>query len=362
MWTGLRRKAQPVEKHVFMLSSTMITVCPTSGPPRSGSAFRDAFTKRRPSLSSLNEPVALRSYPFSIPLPCSPKSGESLPPTRAPAPRNNSSNLDGFEISYRIIATWQPNDTSFDDSSRLEIPVHFQPESVSQSQKFATTRVDSWLELPLKSDHPISFWCAATLPTSVTFKRGSLVPYFVVFATRPRSTALANEIATDATVSVSLRRKVTMTKQVRSAPLPPGTPISPGDEAKSSILKRPRSGQLRSKTSSLPLQDSRECSAGSDSHPPRLPTQVVFKDIKTLKNDVCIGFPKRPRSRRDFRKHLNSEEIEASPDGLIYSKISLDGDLLPSIDVEGLSVKYYLDVCVLFEQDNLYAEIPIRIV
>ena len=259
------------------------------------------------------------------------------------------------------------------------------------------TQIKSWLEFPLISDHPVSFWCAVcnqihpydkfmtlfsqvTLPTPVTFKRGLSIPYFVVFMTKPGSADLAEEIAADATISVSLLRKVTTTKQVQLPPSPPETPADENDVTKGKLLKRSRSRQLLSKASAISLQGSGQVFPDRDRSLPRLPTEVVFYDTKTLKNDVCIGFPKRPRHLRYPGRHLTLEEIETLPDGLFRSKILLKDDLLPSIDVEGLNVKvhldfmytgreiltskpqYYLDVSVLFGQDDLHAQIPIRVV
>ena len=44
---------------------------------------------------------------------------------------------------------------------RLEIPIHFQPEQEPQPREISSTQ-DSWLELPLKSDHPVSLRCAVS--------------------------------------------------------------------------------------------------------------------------------------------------------------------------------------------------------
>ncbi|KAJ6481907.1 hypothetical protein C8R45DRAFT_314523 [Mycena sanguinolenta] len=44
------------------------------------------------------------------------------------------------------------------------------------------------------------------------------------------------------------------------------------------------------------------------------------------------------------------------------SKILLHRDMLPSIDWAGVSVKYYMDISVLFGQDELRARVPLRII
>lgn len=100
-------------------------------------------------------------------------------------------------------------------------------------------------------------------------------------------------------------------------------------------------------------------------------------------NDMCIGFPKRPRQQSNKQSHPSLETIATLPDGLHKARIQLNKDMLPCIDWAGVSVKvclfsvrspldganldfiicsqYYLDVSVLFGPDELRARIPIRI-
>lgn len=245
---------------------------------------------------------------------------------------------------------------------RLEIPIHFQPEDDFQSQEFSVTQKYLWQELPLRSDHPVSFRCAFTLPTSVTFMRGTSIPYFVVFRTEPRSPVLAKGIAADATISVSLVRTLTRIEKVQPPPLPPGALVSDEDDiTKHNLLTRVRNGCFLSRTSSTSTQGRGQSPVEGENPLSRLPTRVVFSDTKILKNEICAGFPKRPCYPRNARKHPTLEEMAAFPDGLFRSNIPLKSGLLPSIDVGGLIVKYYLDVSVLLGQADMHARIPIRI-
>lgn len=277
----------------------------------------------------------------------------------------------------------------------LEVPILIEPDSDFQSVDATILNPDSWLEMPLKSDRPLPFRCAVsinscswlnsiiqelqiTLPTFVTFSRSSSVPYFVVFTTTPRSSTLAKEIAADASISVSLVRQITITEQ---APLPPTPPQSPsgsegsGSDAHRRLLKRvtrssPRLPRLRRVSdSTVDLQEKPL---------PSLPTQVAFFESRSLKHDISIGFPKRPRQLCDTTSHPSLDSINALPDGLHKSKISLDKEMLPCIDWAGISVKvcmysfflfrlltrihqYYLDVAVVIGHDDWRARIPIRI-
>ncbi len=162
-----------------------------------------------------------------------------------------------------------------------------------------------------------------------------------MFATKPRSSALAREIAADATISVSLIRKLTMTEQIDLPPSPPQTPpcADEGDLTKNKLLRRVRNGQLLSKTSPSSWNSPRQSPVEAEKPLPRLPTRVVFSDTKSLKNDVCVGFPKRPRRAQDTRKDPSVEEPANLPDGLYRSKIALKSTLLPSVNVQGLIVK-----------------------
>ncbi|KAG6849370.1 hypothetical protein H0H93_009064 [Arthromyces matolae] len=179
-----------------------------------------------------------------------------------------------------------------------------------------------------------------TLPTSITFPRGSSIPYFVVFTTTPRSPELAKEIASDATISVSLLQQISVTEQTVAPPTPPRTPSTPGDESDAPRKETPD-----------PL----------DKPLPPLPSQT-FTVTTTLQNRICIGFRKRPRHQlTETGGHPTLEAHASLPDGLLKDKILVPKDNLPCIDWAGLSVKYYLDVSVLVGADIYRARIPVPI-
>ncbi|KAF8637909.1 hypothetical protein AX17_002532 [Amanita inopinata Kibby_2008] len=359
-------------KHVFLSLSTTTSVSPAQVSGQSRLAFRDTFLRRRRSATSLDvQPSSTeRTYLFSFALAQGCKVWDVLPPTLVPCAKTAFSPAsDEYEISYKIIATWKPNDLSIDNLSSVEVPFLLLPEGDCKSRDLIISPNDSWLELPLRSDHPVPLRCAVTLPTSVTFARGSSIPYFVVFTTSPRSHTLAREIAADATISISLLRKLTVTEKIPLPPSPPQSPTSPtstneeSDAGRSNFLKRVRNGQLLLKGSPI----AKATRGAHDIHTPKgkplppLPTQETITHSKILQNYVYIGFPKRPRYPRDLKKHSTLEDMAALPDGLYRSKLPLSDNLLPCMEVAGLSVKYYLDVSVLFGQDDLRARIPIRI-
>ncbi|KAJ6627860.1 hypothetical protein B0H10DRAFT_313478 [Mycena sp. CBHHK59/15] len=346
-------------RHVFFSASKVIQVSASdSNSPRS--AFREVFViKRRPSGSNIKSMVLEpRAYPFSFELPRSQRSGEEMPPTFC------SSNPDvaPFEVIYRVMAIWESSDIS-ETPSFLEIPIVLHPDPDFHSLDGLPDSQSSWLEMPLKSDRPMGFRCAVTLPTSVTFSRASSIPYFVVFTTTPRSSTLAREIAADATISVSVFSQVTITEATMLPLTPPQTPLSE-DSSSDSLPFQPRSTRLlrrvRSRTSPWSprsFEDLREKPL------PRLPTQTAFSDTQTIHTGICIGFPKRPRHQQSGDKdHPSLHAHQVLPDGLHKTKIPLDRDMLPSIDWAGLSVKYYMDVSVLFGQDELRARIPLRLI
>ncbi|KAG6888102.1 hypothetical protein C0995_010667 [Termitomyces sp. Mi166 len=180
--------------------------------------------------------------------------------------------------------------------------------------------------------------CAVNLPTSVMFARPSSIPYFVVFTTTPRSPALAQEIAADATISVSLLRQVNVTKQSASLPTPPSTPSSASEEfdvLRNRLLKCigrgvqsvVRTGKVHKKPPGL-----------QDKPLPPLPNET-FSETITLQNRIWNGFSKRPRLQFDGKGHPSLESYAALPDGLHKNKIPVPKDILPCVDWAGLSVK-----------------------
>lgn len=116
---GLGKAIQFDGRHVFLSSSTTIAVSPFQTLGRPGLALRDAFMKRRPSSSSIGSRTGAveRSFPFSLSFASNPRPGEGLPPTLALAPITDSPSED-FDISYIVVASWQPGDVSIDTTSR----------------------------------------------------------------------------------------------------------------------------------------------------------------------------------------------------------------------------------------------------
>ncbi|RDB30650.1 hypothetical protein Hypma_005833 [Hypsizygus marmoreus] len=354
-------------KHVFFSAFTVIPVSPGSDSNTPRSAFREAFNKRRPSVSSLNlnATAVERSFTFNFDLPRSCRHGEEMPPSFTgsgmstdPGPSSPSKSID---VGYRVKVVWEATNAS-ENPSTLEVPILYHPDADFQSVDAIPQNPQSWLEMPLRSDRPIPFRCAVTLPTAVTFSRTSSIPYFVVFTTTPRSPDLAKEIAADATISVSLRRQVTVIEQISPPPTPPHTPSSSSEESdgtRHKLLKRVARSQVRLNRAAKALEDNLDL---RDKPLPRLPTQTVFTESLSLQNCICIGFPKRPRQQLgDGRSHPSLDSHASLPDGLHKAKIALQKDMLPCIDWAGVSVKYYLDVSVLIGQDDLRARIPIRI-
>ncbi|KAJ7064985.1 hypothetical protein C8F01DRAFT_1021771 [Mycena amicta] len=352
-------------RHVFFSSSKVIQVSSSDNAPRS--AFREVFViKRRPSGSNIKSMVLEpRAYPFAFDLPRSHRHGEEMPPTFcSPDPK-----CAPFEVVYKVSAVWESSDIT-ENPSFLDVPFVLHPDPDFHSLDVKADNSSSWLEMPLKSDRPISFRCAVTLPTSVTFSRASAIPYFVVFTTTPRSSALAREIASDATISIAVFSQITITEAAVLPITPPQTPQSEESSSSDSFsIQQPRSSskllrRVRSRTSPWSPRATTEEAEGRDKDKPlpRLPTQTTFSDTQTIYNGICIGFPKRPRHQNGSEKHPSLDAHTALPDGLHKSKIPLNRDMLPSIDWAGLSVKYYMDISVLFGQDELRARVPLRIV
>jgi hypothetical protein len=188
----------------------------------------------------------------------------------------------------------------------------------------------------------IFFVLQVTLPTSVTFSRASSVPYYVVFTTTPRNPVLTREIASDATISVTLTRQITVTESSSLPPTPPQTPSTASGceesgplSSRGKLLNRVKNGPWSPRAGSDENFDT-----GRDKPLPRLPMHTVFKETRLLHTSICIGFPKRPRQHpRKGEKHPSLDTQSALPDGLHKAKFVLNKDMLPTIDWSGVSVK-----------------------
>ncbi|KAJ3754237.1 hypothetical protein EV360DRAFT_51979 [Lentinula raphanica] len=383
---GSKQRLEP-RKHVFWSASSNIQVSPSLdsflslSTPRT--TFRDGVAatiksiKRRPSGSSLNTTASVpvtrsqtssgfnRTYSFSFDLPHSNRTGEEIPPTfvsvgqsepaSASGARTTDSNVPrSFGVEYQISVAWEPTE-AFDYPSFLSAPIYYHPDTDFQSLDGSSQESKSWLEMPLRVDRPMPFRCAITLPTAVTFSRTSSIPYYVVFTTNPRNPALAREIASDATISASLIRQITVTEQ---SILPPTPPQTPGGSDESEGIRGVQ--LLKRVVKPLSPRNSDESLEEGQKPLPRLPMHTIFKDSRLLHTSICIGFPKRPR-QHSGSEHPSLEAQSSLPDGLHKAKFNLNKDMLPSIDWQGVSVKYYIDISVLVGPDTLRARIPIRV-
>lgn len=350
-------------KHIFYTAqSTLFSAGDTT--PRS--ALRETFSiRRRQSSSQLDSRKQETSYPFAFPLPQGLRPGEELPSSFSTRESTSSVFTDNtYEVTYKVTATWQSNDGD-GKQALLDAPFVYSPDTEFLSFDGLEKEPDCWLEMPLKSDHrKMPFKCAMTLPNPATFPRTGSIPYFVVFSTTPRNPSLAKEIASDASISVSLIRQIVVNEPqpFPSLPTPPDTPSSMEDNSPPQSFANAPMRRLKKIASNTNLN--RSSRAVDDSwNPPqsRLPTQIVFNESKIVQSSVCLGFPKRPRHRCAPNSHPPLESQSTLPDGLQKTKITLDTHMLPCIDWGGVRVKYYLDVSVLFGQDDTRARVPVRI-
>lgn len=158
---------------------------------------------------------------------------------------------------------------------RLEAPVIYRPDTDFHS---LDVNSESWTEMPLKNVDGMPVDCAVsllifflsigdkadilnifhdkvTMPSPASFSRRSSLPYFVVFTTKPRSRTLAAEIMADATIAVSLVRRIGFNKVIRDLPKLPmlRTVASSAELGTTSELKR-RMANIRLDTSPATIQ------------------------------------------------------------------------------------------------------------
>ncbi|KAF8140949.1 hypothetical protein K438DRAFT_1785263 [Mycena galopus ATCC 62051] len=354
------------QRHVLFSSSKIIQVHSSSDFDVPRSTFLDVFAiKRRPSGSDLRSSVfESRSYSFAWELPQSEQLNDEIPSTF-------SAVGSPFEVTYQVSATWESVNMT-ENPSVLEVPIALQPDPVVRSLD-ADDDLSSWLEIPLKSDRPTSFQCAVTLPVSATFSRASdSISYFVVFTTTPRSQTLAREIASDATIAVSLCSRVTITADAAVAlPIvdtPPQTPLSTKSQAAESPLTLQPGTKLFSRLSWWSQggggEDAKSQPLPLPLPPPESPAESrpVFSAVQTVQSSMCIGFTKRARHQQSGGSVSGQLPLPALPDGLHKSTIPLDQDIPPSINWGGVAVEYYMDISVLFGQEELRERVPLRII
>lgn len=191
-----------------------------------------------------------------------------------------------------------------------------------------------------------------TLPSPGNFSRSSFVPFYVVFNTTPKSSALAREIAADATISVSLVRQVTVSAPSSAATSPPLTPSTSGDSdsppsnqmflSRHKLFNRvTKSAPILSRLGASRIPEETATSSRDKPLPHAPPKEsAAFCESRILQTDIFAGFPKRPRNRRHQQEASARIDSDVSlPDGLYKGKLQLNNTMLPGIDWYNVSVK-----------------------
>ncbi|EIN08270.1 hypothetical protein PUNSTDRAFT_103055 [Punctularia strigosozonata HHB-11173 SS5] len=312
---------------------------------------------------------------FAFDIPALMRPGEEMPPSFSLSKLmeggiRGRASVEVVDVAYRVIALWESHDGS-ENRVMLEAPFLFRPDTEFHSLDGGSLDPESWLEVPLVSDRQIPFQCAVTMPNPATFPRSASLPYFVVYTTTPKSVPLSREIAADATIAVSLVRQI-MIKQEhplrsRSSSADEDSDVQLVTVPRNKLYKRAASKTAPARFPTFGRVNEKNTLQGLCDRPlPPLPgeqrkTRGAFSESRTLQTDIFVGFPKRPRNPGDPRGHPSLEEHISLPDGLYKGRLPLHRDMIPTISWGGLQVKYYLDISVLFGQDELRARVPIRL-
>jgi hypothetical protein len=190
---------------------------------------------------------------------------------------------------------------------------------------------------------PLKINAQITLPSPLVMQRSKSLSYFVVFTTTPRSPCLAQEIAADATISITLLRQVSI-KETPSSPFSPFSPLSSTSSNTSSDDLSPipnaRKSFFRRKLARSAGSSRENIFQPNDNlSPPILPVSTIFSESHTLLTNMFIGFPKRPRLPCYSQSHPSLEAYASLPDGLLKGKFQFAKDVIPSIDWAGVQVK-----------------------
>ncbi|KAJ7193546.1 hypothetical protein GGX14DRAFT_701117 [Mycena pura] len=359
-------------RHVFFFASKSMNLI-SLNPSQPNSPAGLFSGKRRKSCARTTE-LETRIFSFAFDLGHNERTGNILPSTFS----SSGSTSIPVELAYQVTATWEPLQLT-QKSSPLTIPIVIQHDPEFHSLNCRPEKQDSWIEIPLKSSRPVPVRCAVTLPSSLTFSRTSPIPYFVVFATTPRSPSLAREISTDATISISVSSDLSYREETAVAPTVSDSLVGERSvDSRSSRMKRRVIKRIKSATSFW--SHSADMDSGDSGLPPSTRTQsgppplkpplgerpgpLAFSDTQMVYKGISLGFPKRPRCGKLHDKandHPSLEAYRALPDGLFKDKIPLNPDMLPSINWGGITLKYFFDVSVSLGQDELRARIPLRV-
>lgn len=200
----------------------------------------------------------------------------------------------------------------------------------------------------------------------------------------------------DATITVSLLRQIIIdTTQSSQSPRQypvalPTPPSSAGEDSDSqSSMQQRRTRLLKRVVSSTPpsaiaprMGRGRSSSVSRADKPlPQVPLTVTESLI--VQTNVSVGFPKRPRHHTPTTPsgHPSLGSHTALPDGLCKGRMQLSKGMMPAIDWRGVSVRvrishlssevvvadgvsrlqYYLEVSVLYGQDDVRARVPVKI-
>ncbi|KAF7316195.1 hypothetical protein MIND_00137700 [Mycena indigotica] len=359
-------KPEP-QRYIFFYASRTIEVTSDSAPS-SPNSLRSVFRRKgRASTASFET----RTFPFVFDL------GQNHPEKMLPGTFCSSGSTSmPVELSYQLMATWTPSLLTY-QSSIIQIPIILQPDPEFHSIDGSPGKQDSWLEIPLKAQRPVPVRCAITLPSTLTFSRTSSIPFFVVFTTTPRSASLAREIATDATISISVTSQFFWREEEQPSALDPTATMHSSD-SRSSRMKRKVVKRMRSATTfwsnrSVDLDGDESLASSSMSESPQLkslpsltpppppPKPSIYSDTQLVHKTMVIGFPKRPRHGSNGKAHPSLDAHRSLPDGLFKDKIPLKPDMLPSINWGGITLKYFFEVSVSMGTDELKARVLLRI-
>ncbi|KAH8113946.1 hypothetical protein DFH11DRAFT_1509678 [Phellopilus nigrolimitatus] len=368
-------------RHVFYQDSVVIPLSTaSSSEPSKRPRLRSAMNTIRRMSDTLHSspPGSPKMFNFGFELPKALNASDELPSSFS------SSNVvssgvrgrvysENADVRYKIRTLWEALDGS-GSQAQLETPVLFQSDTDFLS--FDGLNSESWSEVPLGSISKMPVDCAVTIPDPTTFSRKSSIPYFVVFTTKPRSRVLAAEIMADATIAVSLVRRVGFDKPDRNLPttisrhgpdsqqtrsassFSPISPLVNGQRAR--LLKRvaksapPILSAFRFSRAD-PDQD-----RDGESSPSEPPTRLT--DSRTLHTDVSVGFPKRPKGREPQPgSHPSLETVGALPDGLYKGQIPLQRDWFPSVKWKTLSIEYFLHISVIYDNAEFKGQVPLRL-
>ncbi|KAF8483133.1 hypothetical protein JB92DRAFT_3032609 [Gautieria morchelliformis] len=283
---------------------------------------------------------------------------------------------EGAQIAYKLTAQVYPLPVGEEDTrtfeEQLEAPLFIESSGIVEELKFR----HSWSHTRLVCLKNLPFTCMLALPERTSYSRSDTITFYVFFTTSPKSEALVRRIIRRATVRVSLIRQLRLDPGLAISGLLPHIRYAYEDQEttqweqsgspfRHTETRTPKIFDWQKKPSHAVRTDDRGTVSGVTASGPLLqnkPLPALPNESSSMYEDVICsatseGFPKRVANKDPYL----SFETSSGPDGVFKGHLRLSNELSNTIDWPGLSLSYFVEASVLFENELVRARHVVRL-